>query len=101
MKRLNHEIFVHARDRILGETSETYDFLHWIGSQLPERFDAEDLCQVVKESMRVVADSPEHLPEIWMQQNPILVAKQFAKIREILGFFGYYEFLEKMEKEMK
>lgn len=98
MKRLDHKIFVHARDQILGEEPKTYEFLHWIGSQLPEKFDVEDLVLVVKDSMRTVADSPEHLPESWMQQNPASVAKLFGKIREVLELLGYNEFVAKFEK---
>lgn len=84
MKRLEKQIFFEAKEILPNQTDEVYELLYYIGKLLPERFDHEDLAEIVKSLTDIIAFYPERLPEIWMQQNPTRVAKELCKILELL-----------------
>ncbi len=84
MRRLEKQIFFEARKLLPEQSEEVYELLHYVGEELPEKFDHEDLSDVVRSLTDVIAFNPERLPLTWMQQNPTLVAKNLSKISELL-----------------
>ena len=85
MRRLEKKIFFNAKEYLAEQSKEVYDLLSYVGSELPEKFDHEDLADVVKNLTDDIVFNPERLPAIWMQQNPTLVAKNLGKIAELLA----------------
>lgn len=85
--QLKRILFLNAEMHLSGEDVKTYQFFHYIGNQLPEYFDEEDLAQVVYDFMNDLAHHPDHLPT-WMQNNYLFVVAQLGKIRKLVNISG-------------
>lgn len=84
MKRLNHNIFFKAKDYLKGETDQTYELLHYVGEQLPECFDSEDLEDVLSSIVSTSILYLHRFPLKWMQDNPKLMLEKLKLVPNML-----------------
>lgn len=83
MRRLSKTVFF-TKELLPKEDEKVYELFHYVGEELPEKFDSEDLADVVQGLVDDITFNPERLPYLWMQQNPTLVAVYIGKILELL-----------------
>lgn len=86
--QLRRLIFLQSEKHLPNEDPRTYEFLKFIGQELPEYFDEEDLASVMFDFIIELGHFPEKLPD-WMQQNLLFVSKQCGKVRELLLVSGH------------
>lgn len=81
--QLKRQLFLNAHNHLKNQDLKTYQFLQYIGNELPEYFDEEDLAQVVYNFTCDLAHHPDHLPD-WMQKNYLFVVAQLGKVRQLI-----------------
>lgn len=80
MKRLEHRIFFKAKEILPNQDEEVYELLHYVGEQLPERFDSEDLADVLTGIVNTSILFLHRFPFKWMQDNPKLVLEHLKQV---------------------
>lgn len=86
--QLRKLIFLNPEKHLPNEDPRTYEFLKFIGQELPEFFDEEDVAFVTYSFIQELGRSPERLPN-WMQQEVLFLCKNVRKIRELLLACGH------------
>ncbi len=85
--QLKRQLFLNAESYLKDQDVKTYQFLQYLGNELPEYFDEEDLAQTVYNFTNDLANHPDHLPD-WMQKNYLFVVAQLGKVRQLITVSG-------------
>lgn len=76
---LRHETFDKAKEILPGQSEETYEFLHYFGQGLPEKYDVDEVLEEIRNLWDLMAYCPERLDPF----DATLVAKNLSKIRDL------------------